>query len=74
MREQYAIDAGDIVSLKMELGKIAVKKAILLEDNVMPLAAKVDYVRAVLKELTPDQLAEVLEQTVKLLKPLCPPF
>lgn len=74
LRDYYSIDTGDIVSLTVDSGKISVKKAIVLEDEKMPLDAKLSYVQAVLRELTPDHLAEVLEQTVQLVKALSPPF
>lgn len=43
LREENGIDIGDIVSLTVDSGKIAVKKAIVLEDDKMPVAAKLAY-------------------------------
>ena len=40
LREKYGIEAGYIVSLKMDAGKIAVKKAVVLEDNGDPARAQ----------------------------------
>ena len=36
LREKNDIDTGDIVSLTVDAGRIAVKKAIVFEDDILP--------------------------------------
>ncbi|MDL2272993.1 AbrB/MazE/SpoVT family DNA-binding domain-containing protein [Oscillospiraceae bacterium OttesenSCG-928-G22] len=74
IRSTLGLSPGDIVGVAVSGGRVSVKKAIVLEDERMPLDARQAYAETVMRELPPDRLAEVLELVVRRLKELSPTY
>ena len=68
LRAALGIEKGDVVGITAARGSLAVKKAIVLEDNKMSLEAKEAYVETVMRELPPDKLVSLLELAVRLIQ------
>jgi len=68
VRKALGLRPGDIVGVTAERGRVALKKAIVVEDGNIPQAAKEAYVEAVMRELPSDRLTDLLELAVRLIR------
>jgi len=68
MRQKIDIEAGGIVGLSEEKGRLIVKKAIALDDGPMPTVAKECYVKSVVREFDNRALMEISEIIARLLQ------
>ena len=67
-RESAGIESGDVVTIMVGRGNITVRKAIVLENNKMPMAAKIAYAETVAREMSDDALTDLLELAIRLLQ------
>jgi len=68
VRKALGLRPGDIVGITAERGRVAMKKAIVVEDGNIPQSAKEAYVEAVMRELPSDRLTDLLELAVRLIR------
>ena len=67
VRESLGIANGDVVGITHGRGAIIIKKAVVLEDDKLPLPAKEAYVDSVLREMDADALTRFVETAAKQL-------
>jgi len=68
VRKALALRPGDIVGVTAERGRVAMKKAIVVEGGNIPQSAKEAYVEAVMRELPQDRLTDLFELAVRLIR------
>ena len=68
IRSALKIENGDIVGITVEGSRIALKKAIILSDDSIPIEAKECYVQAVVREFDGKALIDLLELIARLIQ------
>jgi len=70
IRTSLGIEKGDVVGITSGRGSIAVKKAVVLADESMPIEAKECYVQSVVREFDGKALVGLLELIARLIQEL----
>ena len=68
LRALSGIERGGIVSMVVDRGRIAVKKAIVVDGDDMPMEAKECYVQSAVREFSGKALADLLEVIARLIQ------
>jgi len=74
IRASLGLSKGDVVALRTDSGLLTVKKAVVVDGNHMPPAAKLSYVEAALREFDGEQLAKLLSLIAPLIAKEVVPF
>ena len=70
VRETLGIATGDVVAVTHGRGVVALKKAVVMADESMPMPAKEAYVYTVIREMDADALTRIVEIAAKQLTKL----
>ncbi len=68
LRASLGLTSGDVVAITAERGSVIVKKAVVVDRDTMPMAAKVAYAETVAREMDDNALTDLLELAVRLLQ------